>query len=236
MTDYDPRLDKPVYDDVVMTPKAPSRGLYLVVGVVAAITPWNFPAAMITRKVAPALAVGCTVVCKPASETPLTALALAVLAERAGIPKGVFNVITGKATVGPRVVVVGGRYTGLEVAADLAERGKQVSLVTRRRLGRDVDRRIYLTLRDSLIKSGAHLYPNARLREIRPKGVYIDFEQEVAFLEADTVVLAMGSRSENGLAEALKGIVPEVYAIGDCVEPRDAREAIREGAEVGRRV
>src|SRR4029079_2924402 len=69
------------------------------VGVVAAITPWNFPAAMITRKVAPALAVGCTMVLKPASETPLTALALAVLAERAGVPKGVFNVITGKASV-----------------------------------------------------------------------------------------------------------------------------------------
>jgi succinate-semialdehyde dehydrogenase/glutarate-semialdehyde dehydrogenase len=68
------------------------------IGVVAAITPWNFPAAMITRKVAPALAVGCTVVCKPASETPLSALALAELADRAGIPKGVFNVITGKAT------------------------------------------------------------------------------------------------------------------------------------------
>ncbi len=69
------------------------------VSVVAAITPWNFPAAMITRKVGPALAVGCTVVCKPASETPLTALALAELGERAGIPKGVFNVITGKASV-----------------------------------------------------------------------------------------------------------------------------------------
>ncbi|WP_018184558.1 NAD-dependent succinate-semialdehyde dehydrogenase [Kaistia granuli] len=64
-------------------------------GVVAAITPWNFPAAMITRKVAPALAAGCTVVLKPASETPLTALALAELADRAGIPKGVFNVVTG---------------------------------------------------------------------------------------------------------------------------------------------
>jgi succinate-semialdehyde dehydrogenase/glutarate-semialdehyde dehydrogenase len=68
------------------------------VGVVAAITPWNFPCAMITRKVAPALAVGCTVVCKPASETPLSALAQAELAERAGMPKGVFNVITGKAS------------------------------------------------------------------------------------------------------------------------------------------
>jgi succinate-semialdehyde dehydrogenase/glutarate-semialdehyde dehydrogenase len=66
------------------------------IGVVGAITPWNFPAAMITRKAGPALAAGCTMVVKPASETPLTALAVAVLAERAGIPAGVFNVITGK--------------------------------------------------------------------------------------------------------------------------------------------
>ncbi|KAB2910529.1 MAG: NAD-dependent succinate-semialdehyde dehydrogenase [Hyphomicrobiaceae bacterium] len=69
------------------------------VGVVAAITPWNFPAAMITRKAGPALAVGCTMVLKPAAETPLTALALAALAEKAGIPPGVLNVITGKASV-----------------------------------------------------------------------------------------------------------------------------------------
>ena len=68
------------------------------IGVVGAITPWNFPAAMITRKAGPALAAGCTIVVKPASETPLTALALAVLAERAGIPPGVFNVITGRAS------------------------------------------------------------------------------------------------------------------------------------------
>jgi succinate-semialdehyde dehydrogenase/glutarate-semialdehyde dehydrogenase len=67
------------------------------VGVVAAITPWNFPAAMITRKVAPALAVGCTVVLKPSELTPFSALALAVLAEEAGIPPGVFNVVTGDA-------------------------------------------------------------------------------------------------------------------------------------------
>jgi succinate-semialdehyde dehydrogenase / glutarate-semialdehyde dehydrogenase len=68
------------------------------IGVVGAITPWNFPAAMITRKCAPAIAAGCTIVCKPAGETPLTALALAVLAERAGLPPGVFNVITGTAS------------------------------------------------------------------------------------------------------------------------------------------
>ncbi|WP_342642766.1 NAD-dependent succinate-semialdehyde dehydrogenase [Rhodoligotrophos ferricapiens] len=75
------------------------------IGVVGAITPWNFPMAMITRKVSPALAAGCTVVCKPAGDTPLTALALAELGERAGIPKGVFNVLTGKASL------IGGELT-----------------------------------------------------------------------------------------------------------------------------
>ncbi len=79
------------------------------VGVCAAITPWNFPAAMITRKVAPALAVGCSVVVKPAEQTPLTALALAVLAERAGMPPGVFNVVTGDAAAAP---IIGEALTG----------------------------------------------------------------------------------------------------------------------------
>jgi len=68
------------------------------IGVCAAITPWNFPAAMITRKAGPALAAGCTMVVKPASQTPMTALALAVLAERAGVPAGVFSVVTGNDT------------------------------------------------------------------------------------------------------------------------------------------
>ncbi|MCC9621695.1 MULTISPECIES: NAD-dependent succinate-semialdehyde dehydrogenase [Exiguobacterium] len=68
------------------------------VGVIAAITPWNFPAAMITRKVAPALAAGCTVVMKPASATPLTAIELVKLAEKAGFPKGVINLVTGQAS------------------------------------------------------------------------------------------------------------------------------------------
>ena len=92
---------KRIYGETIPTSKADARVVCIKqpIGVVAAITPWNFPAAMITRKVGPALAVGCTVVCKPASETPLTALALAELGARAGIPKGVFNVITGKASV-----------------------------------------------------------------------------------------------------------------------------------------
>lgn len=90
---------KRVYGQSIPAPETDARILVLrqPLGVVAAITPWNFPAAMITRKVAPALAVGCSVVCKPAPETPLTALALGVLADRAGMPAGVLNIITGDA-------------------------------------------------------------------------------------------------------------------------------------------
>lgn len=86
---------KRTYGDIIPSPA--DRRLVTIkqpVGVVAAITPWNFPNAMITRKAAPALAAGCTIVVKPARETPLSALALAYLAEQAGIPAGVFNVIT----------------------------------------------------------------------------------------------------------------------------------------------
>ncbi|HSW04674.1 NAD-dependent succinate-semialdehyde dehydrogenase [Aquabacterium sp.] len=76
------------------------------VGVVAAITPWNFPAAMIARKIAPALAAGCTVVCKPAEDTPLTSLALVRLAEQAGVPPGVLNIVTASRERTPEVVDV----------------------------------------------------------------------------------------------------------------------------------
>jgi succinate-semialdehyde dehydrogenase/glutarate-semialdehyde dehydrogenase len=87
---------KRVMGDTISAPIATNRMLVLrePIGVCAAITPWNFPTAMITRKVAPALAAGCTIVLKPAEQTPLSALALAVLAEQAGIPAGVLNIIT----------------------------------------------------------------------------------------------------------------------------------------------
>jgi succinate-semialdehyde dehydrogenase / glutarate-semialdehyde dehydrogenase len=91
---------KRVYGETIPVPMANSRAVVIKqpVGVVAAITPWNFPNAMITRKAGPALAAGCAFVCKPAAETPLSALAIAELAERAGILAGVFSVITGKAS------------------------------------------------------------------------------------------------------------------------------------------
>ncbi len=93
---------KRVNGDVLATPASDKRLVVVKepVGVCAAITPWNFPLAMITRKAGPALAAGCAMVLKPAEDTPLSALALAVLAERAGLPAGLFSVITGDAAIG----------------------------------------------------------------------------------------------------------------------------------------
>jgi succinate-semialdehyde dehydrogenase/glutarate-semialdehyde dehydrogenase len=98
---------KRLYGDIIPGHQADKRIMVLrqPVGVVAAITPWNFPAAMITRKAGPALAAGCTMVLKPATQTPFSALALGELAQRAGIPPGVFNVITGSAAA------IGGEMT-----------------------------------------------------------------------------------------------------------------------------
>ncbi|WP_303784801.1 NAD-dependent succinate-semialdehyde dehydrogenase [Azovibrio restrictus] len=110
---------KRAYGETVPSPAADKRILVIKqpVGVCAAITPWNFPLAMITRKVAPALAAGCTVVVKPAEQTPLTALALARLAEQAGFPAGVFNVITGDP------VAIGGALTASPVVKKLSFTG-----------------------------------------------------------------------------------------------------------------
>src|SRR3546814_6530259 len=109
------------------------------VGVVAAITPWNFPSAMLGRKIAPALAAGCTVVCKPATQTPYSALALGVLAERAGLPPGVLNIVTGhdaaaiggEMTANPKVrklSFTGSTAVGKRLMAQCADDMKRVSM------------------------------------------------------------------------------------------------------------
>ncbi len=110
---------KRVYGDTIPGHMADKRIVVLKqpVGVVACITPWNFPLAMITRKAGPALASGCTVVLKPASQTPFSALALAELAERAGVPAGVFNIVTGGATD------IGGELTSNPVVRKLSFTG-----------------------------------------------------------------------------------------------------------------
>ncbi len=113
---------KRTYGDVIPQTVANQRLIVLKqpVGVCAAITPWNFPAAMITRKVAPALAAGCPVIVKPAEQTPLTALALTVLAERAGFPSGVFNVLTSSAANAP---LIGGELTANPIVRKLSFTG-----------------------------------------------------------------------------------------------------------------
>ena len=110
---------KRAYGDVIPSPN-PNAKIVVTrepVGVVAAITPWNFPLAMITRKAGPALAAGCTMVLKPSEETPLSALALAVLAAKAGIPPGVFNIVSGDA------VAIGGALTESDVVRKLSFTG-----------------------------------------------------------------------------------------------------------------
>ncbi len=132
---------KRVYGDVIPAPTADKRLVVLKqpVGVTAAITPWNFPIAMITRKVAPALAAGCTTVVKPAEATPLSALALAELALRAGIPAGVLNIVTtarpaivgGELTASPivrKLSFTGSTAVGKRLMAQCADTVKRVSL------------------------------------------------------------------------------------------------------------
>ncbi|MEZ2693844.1 NADP-dependent succinate-semialdehyde dehydrogenase [Hafnia alvei] len=110
---------KRIYGDTIPGHQADKRLIVIKqpIGVTAAITPWNFPAAMITRKAGPALAAGCTMVLKPASQTPFSALALAELAQRAGIPDGVFNVVTGSASE------VGNELTGNPLVRKLSFTG-----------------------------------------------------------------------------------------------------------------
>ncbi|WP_328531319.1 NAD-dependent succinate-semialdehyde dehydrogenase [Nocardioides sp. NBC_00368] len=131
---------KRIRGDVFEAPTATRRIVVLKepIGVCAAITPWNFPAAMITRKAAPALAAGCTMVVKPASQTPLTALALAELAERAGIPAGVLSVVVGSArTIGPeltgnpivqKLTFTGSTEVGRQLMEETAATIKRVSM------------------------------------------------------------------------------------------------------------
>ncbi|KAF1020431.1 MAG: Glutarate-semialdehyde dehydrogenase DavD [Pseudomonas sp.] len=110
---------KRAYGDVIPSHKADARIIVTkeAIGVVAAITPWNFPLAMVTRKVGPALAAGCTLILKPSEETPLSAFALAVLAEQAGIPAGVFNIVSGDA------VAIGGALQASSVVRKLSFTG-----------------------------------------------------------------------------------------------------------------
>ncbi len=131
---------KRVYGDTIPQPSNDKRIICIKqpVGVVACITPWNFPNAMLTRKIAPALAMGCTVVCKPANATPLSAYAFVELAERAGIPPGVINMVTGEtAAIGKeltsnpivrKLTFTGSTPVGKQLMAECAQTVKRTSM------------------------------------------------------------------------------------------------------------
>jgi 2,4-dienoyl-CoA reductase-like NADH-dependent reductase (Old Yellow Enzyme family)/thioredoxin reductase len=149
------------------------------------------------------------------------------------------DLILGKVEVGETVVVIGARSLGMEVAIQLAEQGKKVSVVSRGRLGGTlrytslpVEAFVHRALVKRLINLRIPVYPHCPVREIARRGVYIEIGEDLLLLEADTVVLAVGARPDNKLAEELQDSVPEIFKIGDCSQPRNAREATDEATEV----
>ncbi|MDI6616844.1 MAG: FAD-dependent oxidoreductase, partial [Syntrophaceae bacterium] len=151
------------------------------------------------------------------------------------------DVLQGKVDVGEKIVIVGGRSLGMETALMLAEKGKQVSIVTERALGQNhhfMERYTLVTLRDRLIQQGVYIYPYSPLEEICDDGVYVLYGSNLLFIKADSVVLAVGVVSRKSLYEDIRNAFPdmEVYTIGDSLDARDAMEAIREGAEIGRSI
>jgi 2,4-dienoyl-CoA reductase-like NADH-dependent reductase (Old Yellow Enzyme family)/NADPH-dependent 2,4-dienoyl-CoA reductase/sulfur reductase-like enzyme len=151
------------------------------------------------------------------------------------------DVIEGKAQVGDRVVVVGGRSIGLEIALTLAEEGKEVSIVTDLELGKDKQGRgmvgsIYRTLRKRLLKLRVPIFQHTSVREIRNDGLYIVENKALLFIEADTIVQAIGFKADDNLYQAIKGKHSEVYVIGDAIEARTALDAIKDGAVTARAI
>lgn len=145
------------------------------------------------------------------------------------------DVIEGKAKPKGKVVVVGGRFIGMEVAIWLAEQGMEVSLVTRAGLGEDginLEKFSFKTLAKKLLDLRVPLYLHATVVEITDNAVIFSLGGEIYSLPADTVIMAVGMQSDNGLAKELEGAVPELHMVGDCVRPRDAAEVAYQAARV----
>ncbi len=149
------------------------------------------------------------------------------------------DIFTGNVEAKGRVVVLGARFNAIEIAIMLAEQGKQVSIVSRGKLGGKKGPQntfVFKILLRRLLELGIPLYLNTPVLEITEGSVAIGWEEEIVFLPADTVILAVGAQSENKLAQELKGLVPEVYSIGDCEKPRDASSATFDAARVAEKI
>jgi len=203
---------KRVYGDTIAPPSSDKRLLVIKqpVGVVACITPWNFPSAMLTRKIAPAIAAGCAVVCKPANATPLSALALMELAVRAGMPKGLMNIVTGRtAEIGAeltgnplvrKVTFTGSTPVGKQLMAECAQTVKRTSM----ELGgnapfivfddADIDAAVQGAIMSKYRNAGQTCVCSNRL--IIQSGVYDEF---AAKLTAAVQGLKMGNGAEEGV-------------------------------------
>ena len=241
---------KRVYGDTIPAPSKDKRIVVIrqPVGVVACITPWNFPNAMLARKVAPALAVGCTVVCKPANYTPLSAIALAVLAERAGIPAGVVNVVSGRtAEIGEemtsnplvrKLTFTGSTPVGKKLMADCSRTVKRTSM----ELGGNAPFIVFDDADLDAAVKGAIIckFRNAGQtcvcanRILVQDGVYDEFAEK---LVAATRALKLGDGMEEGVSVGpliSREAADEVVAFIDDARGRGARVATGGGrAELG---
>jgi succinate-semialdehyde dehydrogenase / glutarate-semialdehyde dehydrogenase len=231
---------KRVYGDVIPSPMGNTRLMVIKqpIGVVAAITPWNFPCAMITRKVAPGLAAGCTYVLKPAEQTPLSALALAELAHRAGIPRGVLNVITGDGpTIGKvmctsevvrKVTFTGSTEVGRILMRQSADTIKKLSL----ELGGNAP---YIVFDDADLNAAADgliasKFRNAGQTCVCPNRVYVQagvYDEFAAKVRERMLKLKVGKASEAGVT-----IGPLIDAQGLAKVQAHVTDAISKGAMV----
>ncbi|MFC3608010.1 NADP-dependent succinate-semialdehyde dehydrogenase [Stutzerimonas tarimensis] len=231
---------KRVYGDTIPAHQGDKRIIVIKqpIGVCAAITPWNFPAAMITRKAGPALAAGCTLVVKPASQTPFSALALAELADRAGIPKGVLNVITGSAgdignelTANPavrKISFTGSTEIGARLMAQSAPGIKKVSL----ELGGNAPFIVFddADLDEAVKGALASKYRNAGQTCVCVNRIYVQDGVYDAFAEKFKAAVA-GLQVGNGLDDGVEiGPLIDDRATGKVREHID--DALSRGAEL----
>lgn len=146
------------------------------------------------------------------------------------------DIIMGREQAGRRVLVVGARYIGMEVAIQLSDGERTVSLIDINGIGAGTIAELGEWYRTRLVECGVHMYPHTPLMRLTREGADIAFESSMISLPVDTVVLAIGTVPCNGLEQAVveKGV--EYYCIGDCGGIGDALKAMRDGAEVGRLV
>ena len=229
--------------DVIPAP-VPGRRMFALkepVGVVAAITPWNFPAAMIARKIAPALAAGCTVVCKPAEDTPLTSLALIKLAQQAGVPAGVINIVTASRERTPEVVDVwlddsrvrkisftGSTPVGKHLARRSADTLKKLSL----ELGGNAP---FIVFDDADVDVAVEGVMAAKFRNggqtcVCPNRVYVQAGVHDAFL--DKLAARVGALQVGPATDPASQIGPMINARAVDKIERHVQDAVARGARI----